>query len=1797
MRLHYFCFYFFAVVLFSLPGAAQNAGDYQLSLINGSFTPGKNIFPGSKAGLNLRLGPVQVKSFVVIQFETIPDEEAKAQLKAEGIELLDYIPNYAYTATVNGALNVTSLTKNKARAVIELTAAQKMQPALTGNVLPAHAIKKAGMIDVWVSYPRSFTFEEISTELKNYDLEMISDLHKSYQVVSLRVAISRLKELAMLPFIQYVQAVPQEDKPFNQRSTINSRANYLRSSLPGHANLQGEGVVVGIGDNANPLQHIDYSNRVINRTAIDSGAHGVHTMGSIVGGGIINERYTGYAPKATILAQNYSNIISFAAAYVKDFGMVVTNNSYGGDVNSCDTYGAYDMISNILDQQAFQLPYLQHVFAAGNSGASTCSPFPASFGTMLSGYQSAKNVISVGNTNNAGVISGTSSTGPVKDGRIKPEIVAQGIGVASTGQFNVYEVRTGTSMAAPAVSGGLVLLYQKYRQLHQNKDPKNGLMKALICNGGIDKGNAGPDYKYGFGWMNLLRSLTMMESNAYINDSLTNQATKIYSINVPANTAQLKVMLYWNDPATTILSGKMLVNNLDLRVASPNSTITLPKLLDPTPSNVSNPATTGVDNINNIEQVVIDKPVEGTYTISIKGSSIVQNPRQEFFVVYDAIPVSTTLTYPIGKENLKDGEPLHISWDSFGNESSTFTVQFSQDNGANWQGIGADNLSADSRLFIWTVPVGTITDKAKIKVIQNETGRESVSQAFTILGVPVISLSPTQCEGYIALNWTEVAGATDYEVMILKGNEMVSVATTVSLNYTIPDLSADSTYWVSVRARLNGNEGRRGLAVSRKPNSGDCAGPISDNDLKIESILSPVTSGRKNTSTEFTSNTILKIRIKNLDNTVSAGTFTVGGSVNGSAISEQSVTPQIAAGGAVDVVLGTFDFSAINNYEVKVFLNKEDDPVKGNNTLTKTFRHLDNPVVSLPFSDDLESLPEQTFSSNQIGLTGGNRYDFATDSDAGRIRTFVNSGLASSGNRAITLDANRFYPAGTSSFFLSTFNLSSYHVAADDIRLTFEYKNHGQKNNVDNKVWIRGRDTDTWIVAYDLYANQNFPEEGYKVSASLEISKLLTANGKEFSSSFQIRWGQWGETITADEISGAGYTIDNISLFKIASDLQAVSVGYPLLQNCGLGTAEPISVIVKNLSTGSVSGIPVTYKLSNGIKVTETISTLASGKSVNYIFTTKADLSALGAQSVSVYVDHGGDNYRSNDTIKVDYYNSPVISTFPYLQNFESGDGYWFAGGKNSSWQYGTPSAAAIKTAASGRYGWKTNLSGSYNDKEESYLYSPCFTVSGMTAPTLSFSTALDLELCESQACDIAYMEYSGNGGAWTRLGATTRGTNWYNKTYDNLGSWSVQDYTRWHVATIPLPTGFTTLKLRFVLKSDSFTRREGIAVDDIHIYNRVNGIYDETSMTTPVSQSVAGGTNWVNFTRNGKLVASINPNNQNIGATDVQAYIHTGSVRNTNNQFYLNRNITIKSANPVFTTPVTIRIYFLETEAESLISAVGCANCSTASSAFDLGVFKYSNTDKVLEDGNFANNTGGDWLFYQAADVVKVPFDKGYYAELKVKDFSEFWLSKNVLMSSSALPVELISFNAKKVSQESLSTDVMLEWVTSAEKDFDHFETEVAIGNEAYRSGNFVKLGETKGKGNGAINQQYSFTDIEAGKYGTRYYRLKMLDLDGTYAYSRVRSVVFEDKNDWNVYPNPSIGIFNIAFKSVLNQEVTVDVYDLNGRLYFKNKISATGAMQKLKVDLSGAGFSSGLYLVEVRSGERKQSFRLIKD
>ena len=404
------------------------------------------------------------------------------------------------------------------------------------------------------------------------------------------------------------------------------------------------------------------------------------------------------------------------------------------------------------------------------------------------------------------------------------------------------------------------------------------------------------------------------------------------------------------------------------------------------------------------------------------------------------------------------------------------------------------------------------------------------------------------------------------------------------------------------------------------------------------------------------------------------------------------------------------------------------------------------------------------------------------------------------------------------------------------------------------------------------------------------------------------------------------------------------------------------------------------------------------------------------------------------------------------------------------------------------------------------------------------------------------------------------------------------------------LPEGVGRLRLRVVMYSDEAINMEGIAIDDVHIYDLDKKIYDSVILTSPVTQNLSGNT-WNHFERDGKIIASIQPHNQNMGATAVQVYIDTAAIRNNNAQYYHGRNLTIKPANKQLTDSVSVRFYFTDKEMEKLLSANNCSGCSKPASAYELGVSKYSDPDDAFENGTVSDDQQGIWTFIASDKVAKVPFDKGYYAEFKVKDFSEFWLNGGGLDKSTPLPVKLLDFSAQKTVN-----DVLLRWEVGSETNVVRYEVELARTAQDLGANLFVKIGEVQGRGNSTSLQVYSFTDTETDKFGARYYRLKVIDADGSFRYSPVRTVVFTDAVTWQVYPNPSNGIFHFVYQVNAGEMLEAAVYDAKGSIIKTYKKTGTGYLQKLTIDLATEPFAVGMYLLQINAEGKKVSYKIYK-
>jgi hypothetical protein len=1782
--------------------------DRDVYLHTGTISPGSPLWGShARSKVNSALPNAANPMLAIMKFDRHIDENERRHLAERGVHLQSYIPNYAWVVVIDLPLETSALKSHGFLGLLEFTAEIKTEPSLWKGHLPPSASNVEGMADLWIRYPRYFSGDSVKYWLAKEEVTVLSDALSSFQILAIRIPTENIRDLGELPFVEYIQAQPAPDESENNIGTILSRGNVLRSSSSPLGALSGRGVVIGVGDDSDPLRHPDFSGRLISRfTQIDGSGHGLHTMGIAAGAGVIREEFAGYAPKSKILSQYYSNILVNSSSYYSDFDMRVTNNSYGNSGSTDAAYRRYDLYSELVDRISVDMPDMLNVFAAGNSGNVVVpgTPFTAAtsgevgFGTVLAGYQSAKNTLVVGNINSSYRRSAGSSRGPVSNGRVKPEVVALGASVRSAYNNNSYAGLSGTSQASPAVAGGAALLIEQFRRAFPSAGyPSSALIKALICNGATDLGNSGPDYSYGYGAMNLKRSSEMLSNGQYISGSIS-IGTQTSSIIVPPNTAALKVMLYWTDAPGNPLSSKALINDLDLSVAHGGNQY-LPFVNNGEPAAVTSEATRNVDRNNNLEQIVITNPLPGTATISVRGFSVPVGP-QKYVVVYDFVPAGTSLTAPSGGEKYLPGDQLPIHWDSFGSET-TFHLEYS--NGGNWTRIVSD-LASDRRSYTWTLPGGLSSTRLKIRVIRTIDGQISTGSEFTVLGRPTVSLAPLnlQCEGTIAINWTSVAGATRYEILKLEDDEMVVVASVGSevTSYSITGLSRDTTYWVSVRTVLSENPGLRGIAISRKPNSGTCEGATSNGDFSIVQVTSPARSGRLLTSSALQLLHPISFSIKNLDNaTSSSKQAVISYSINGGGAITQTVTLPAMPSHAEHNLTFTVPASLalVGEYSIQIKMVVEGDPISANNQITHVVSQLPNDLILLTTlagitqsTDNFESMAAIEYVGNQVGLEGASRFDFESSQKGGRIRSFLGSGIAKSGSKALTLDTYGYPYTYTENYLTATYNLLGFGTT-DEIRFDFWYMQHGQVNPDIAKVWVRGNDTAPWIEVFDLFANQAEPGV-YKKSASIELSDILRAAGQSYSTSTQVKWGQSGSYQSASPQTISGYTFDDIRLYRAVSDVQITTLNSPLTAGCNFGSQETVNVSVYNSMNSSMSNVRVSYQVNGGTSVTETIPSIPAGATVQYSFSRKANLSAFQRYTIRAWVTLTGDNTPDNNEITNVVTNSPTISSFPYLQNFEGGEGSWYASGLSPSWEYGTPSATKTNRAASGTRAWKTRLKGNYNDREYSYLNSPCFAIHSLSNPSLSFMMAMDIEDCgDAASCDLAWVEFSHNGTDWQRLGNVSEGTNWYNKSYQNQQGWARSNYTRWHVASIDLPkppNPSMTIRLRFVMRSDAFRNQEGIAIDDIHIYDKVLQPANDFQSIAEVSQNIPIANNsWTNFTSGNTIIASLSPGSGVApGNTTVKTYASAGGISHANSSYYHPRNFVIQPTHTPLNASTKVRLYISDVETEAMVSANNCQGCQNISSVLGLGVSRFSHTDKSLENGTIYDNSSGTWDFIPPASVSKVPFGPGYYLEFNTSGFSEFWLSPASIFNGLALPVKLHQFTA--TLQE--LRQVALAWEVSEIANFSHFEIQRARGNESLKNGFFETIASVPIESE--EDSHFEYIDSETIR-GVRYYRLKMVDRDGSFTYSDIRSIVIATESREFLYPNPSSdGLYYLSYQT--SGVVSYIVSDLIGTRLFSEELKGDGFPGKRVVDMSH--FPGGTYLIEITADGKKSIHKVVK-
>jgi hypothetical protein len=445
-------------------------------------------------------------------------------------------------------------------------------------------------------------------------------------------------------------------------------------------------------------------------------SHATHVAGTLIAVGVNasvrgmapDAKIRGYSSTS-----DSAEMLAEGAAIAGDPGKIyVSNHSYGSDrgweddggdfvyygtfsddgnpTNDSDQrFGRYDSSSSSWDGLTYNLPYYLPFISAGNhrndgppsagalwyqgsiSGtqrAYNAAQHPAGDGDYKGGFDTcegkklSKNVITVGSILDA--VSGTvrslsnatlssfSSTGPADDGRIKPDIVANGNSLTSSINTSNTSIgsSSGTSMASPNAAGSALLLQQYYSNRFPGSAMRGDTLKALIIHTADDLGNPGPDYRFGWGLMNTSAAANLLKKHAdasgdaavIVNQLSSTVQSRTHTF-ASAGTAPLRFTLCWTDPAGSAKvlhddRGRSLVNDLNLAVTGPSSSThrpyVMPHVGNWSLSSLSANATTGVNTVDNVEQVYLSTPPGSElYTVTVSYAGVLAYGLQNYSLI------------------------------------------------------------------------------------------------------------------------------------------------------------------------------------------------------------------------------------------------------------------------------------------------------------------------------------------------------------------------------------------------------------------------------------------------------------------------------------------------------------------------------------------------------------------------------------------------------------------------------------------------------------------------------------------------------------------------------------------------------------------------------------------------------------------------------------------------------------------------------------------------------------------------------------------------------------------------------------------------------------------------------------------------------------------------------------------------------------------------------------------------------------------------------------------------------------
>jgi hypothetical protein len=190
------------------------------------------------------------------------------------------------------------------------------------------------------------------------------------------------------------------------------------------------------------------------------------------------------------------------------------------------------------------------------------------------------------------------------------------------------------------------------------------------------------------------------------------------------------------------------------------------------------------------------------------------------------------------------------------------------------------------------------------------------------------------------------------------------------------------------------------------------------------------------------------------------------------------------------------------------------------------------------------------------------------------------------------------------------------------------------------------------------------------------------------------------------------------------------------------------------------------------------------------------------------------------------------------------------------------------------------------------------------------------------------------------------------------------------------------------------------------------------------------------------------------------------------------------------------------------------------------------------------------------------------------LNSFSEFSMTDQ----NNPLPVEWLNINAVKAGK-----DIAVNWTTSTEINNDRFEIERSVNGV-----DFEKVGEKSGAGNSFAPKDYHFTDVDAAitLSGTVYYRIKQIDFNNSFEYSKMVAVDLSGsatvKGVESVYPNPFNNYVTLQISTTAEEKVPYTITDQFGKVVYSGLVSVTSGTGVYSIDGLNS-LAQGVYIISI--------------